>query len=263
MNNNSDILQKTYNIFLIIIKCFFLSCGISLLLFFFYDYTLEFTKNNIKNVVTSIFLILLVTSSFIRLFINQSLKYDSVDKISVPLPLETSKINKDNDSQKYKKRMIAIHEAGHAVMAYLRNADDIMVYASLNDSKVITSYAYGNKEDVKSMILVKYAGAISEEIILGNYNVGCFNGQESDFVSATELIKGYITMINPEISKTMLEKESEQQITEISKQFYKEAKEIINKNINIIEQLADKLLEKETLTTSEVKLFIDKIKKNS
>ena len=70
-------------------------------------------------------------------------------------------------------------------------------------------------------------------------------------------------MINPEISKTMLEKESEQQITEISKQFYKEAKEIINKNINIIEQLADKLLEKETLTTSEVKLFIDKIKKNS
>ena len=70
-------------------------------------------------------------------------------------------------------------------------------------------------------------------------------------------------MINPEISKTMLEKESEQQIIEISKQFYKEAKEIINKNINIIEQLADKLLEKETLTTSEVKLFIDKIKKNS
>ena len=70
-------------------------------------------------------------------------------------------------------------------------------------------------------------------------------------------------MINPEISKTMLEKELEQQIIEISKQFYKEAKEIINKNINIIEQLADKLLEKETLTTSEVKLFIDKIKKNS
>ena len=110
------------------------------------------------------------------MFINQSLKYDSVDKISIPLPLGTAKINKDNDSQKYKKRMIAIHEAGHAVMAYLRNADDIMVYASLNDSKVITSYAYGNKEDVKSMILVKYAGAISEEIILGNYNVGCFNG---------------------------------------------------------------------------------------
>ena len=45
---------KIYAIFTTVVKYFILACGISLLLFFFYDNELEPTKDNIKCVVSII-----------------------------------------------------------------------------------------------------------------------------------------------------------------------------------------------------------------
>ena len=46
---------KIYAIFTTVVKYFILACGISLLLFFFYDNELEPTKDNIKHVVSIIY----------------------------------------------------------------------------------------------------------------------------------------------------------------------------------------------------------------
>ena len=67
MNRNSDLASKIYAIFIAVIKCFILACGISLLLFFFYDNELEFTKDNIKCVVGSIHALLLAVVGVLNL----------------------------------------------------------------------------------------------------------------------------------------------------------------------------------------------------
>ena len=157
--------------------------------------------------------------------------------------------------------MVTVHEAGHAVMAYLRNADTIVVTASLCKPNVATGYdTFGNVEDVKSLILVKYAGAIAEELIFGYYHMGSFLGDNSDFKSATELIKGYITMINSEMSKTLLDKELESQLIDISKAFYQESKELLSSNIKLVEHLSSVLTDREELTTEEVVAIINDFK---
>ena len=250
MNRNSDLASKIYAIFIAVIKCFILACGISLLLFFFYDNELEFTKDNIKCVVGSIHALLLAVAGVLNLLSAKmwSVEHSSTTASDVIKPFGKAIISNKEKTHEYTRRVVTVHEAGHAVMAYLRNADTIVVTASLC------------KPNVASMILVKYAGAIAEELIFGYYHMGSFLGDNSDFKSATELIKGYITMINSEMSKTLLDKELESQLIDISKAFYQESKELLSSNIKLVEHLSSVLTDREELTTEEVVAIINDFK---
>ena len=263
MNRNSDLASKIYAIFIAVIKCFILACGISLLLFFFYDNELEFTKDNIKCVVGSIHALLLAVVGVLNLLSAKmwSVEHSSTTASDVIKPFGKAIISNKEKTHEYTRRVVTVHEAGHAVMAYLRNANTIVVTASLCKPNVATGYdTFGNVEDVKSMILVKYAGAIAEELIFGYYHMGSFLGDNSDFKSATELIKGYITMINSEMSKTLLDKELESQLIDISKAFYQESKELLSSNIKLVEHLSSVLTDREELTTEEVFAIINDFK---
>lgn len=263
MNRNSDLASKIYAIFIAVIKCFILACGISLLLFFFYDNELEFTKDNIKCVVGSIHALLLAVVGVLNLLSAKmwSVEHSSTTASDVIKPFGKAIISNKEKTHEYTRRVVTVHEAGHAVMAYLRNANTIVVTASLCKPNVATGYdTFGNVEDVKSLILVKYAGAIAEELIFGHYHMGSFLGDNSDFKSATELIKGYITMINSEMSKTLLDKELESQLIDISKAFYQESKELLSSNIKLVEHLSSVLTDREELTTEEVFAIINDFK---
>ena len=145
----------------------------------------------------------------------------------------------------------------------LKNADTIIVNASLCEPNVVSGYdSVVNAEVVKSMILIKYAGAIAEELIFGHYDAGSFFGSNSDFKNATELIKGYITMIDPERSKTLLDDELKDQLIDISKTFYQECKELLSCNIKLVEHLSNVLTYKERLTTEEVLEIINAFKES-
>lgn len=144
-----------------------------------------------------------------------------------------------------------------------KNADTIIVNASLCEPNVVSGYdSVVNAEVVKSMILIKYAGAIAEELIFGHYDAGSFLGSNSDFKNATELIKGYITMIDPERSKTLLDDELKDQLIDISKTFYQECKELLSCNIKLVEHLSNVLTYKERLTTEEVLEIINAFKES-
>ena len=60
---------KIYAIFTTVVKYFILACGISLLLFFFYDNELEPTKDNIKCVVSIIYIYEFINCSSNYIFI--------------------------------------------------------------------------------------------------------------------------------------------------------------------------------------------------
>lgn len=67
-------MSKIYAIFTTVVKYFILACGISLLLFFFYDNELEPTRDNIKYVVgiiyTNLLTVLVTTYLFKKLIGN-------------------------------------------------------------------------------------------------------------------------------------------------------------------------------------------------
>lgn len=85
-------------------------------------------------------------------------------------------------------RLIAVHEAGHAVMSVLTglgldhvDADSMI---SMTDEK-----AFHSKEDVDAVILVSLAGIAAEEEILGAH---C-NGGTADLENATTLVRKAMT----------------------------------------------------------------------
>ncbi|WP_195523312.1 hypothetical protein [Roseburia intestinalis] len=123
MNRNSDLASKIYAIFIAVIKCFILACGISLLLFFFYDNELEFTKDNIKCVVGSIHALLLAVAGVLNLLSAKmwSVEHSSTTASDVIKPFGKAIISNKEKTHEYTRRVVTVHEAGHAVMAYLRN----------------------------------------------------------------------------------------------------------------------------------------------
>ena len=62
------------------------------------------------------------------------------------------------------------------------------------------------------------------------------------------------------MSKTLLDKELESQLIDISKAFYQESKELLSSNIKLVEHLSSVLTDREELTTEEVVAIINDFK---
>ncbi len=156
----------------------------------------------------------------------------------------------------------AVHEAGHAVMAYLQDTKDFEVFMSYNSAKTMVTYKSQKAEDVKKMILVKYSGAIAEELLLGELSAGSIgiSNSNADFPSATALIKAYIVMTEPTVSKTLLNEELADLIISASNGFYKEATEILSKNKEMLVVISDELKNKDSLKKDEIIQLLKDIK---
>lgn len=119
-----------------------------------------------------------------------------------------------------------------------------------------TSFKKGNIDDVKTRILITYASAIAEEILLGEFHTGCMGSDDADFETASRLIKWYIVMSNDSVSKTLLDEELAPQMIELSKQFYQETKELLTDNVVLLQKVADELMEKDFLSRDDVDKFV-------
>lgn len=154
-----------------------------------------------------------------------------------------------------------IHESGHAMMAYLL---DEQIY-SMNlfptphvKADVLSGIA--DAEKIKKMVFIFYAGAATEEVTFGKFSSGCTNGPGSDFVRAAELIKQYIVMTNPDVSKTLLDEELKEESIRLSKEWYQEAKEQLFSYQDTIEKLANQFKLKKTLTNKQIIRIIEEPK---
>lgn len=83
------------------------------------------------------------------------------------------------------------------------------------------------------------------------------SGPESDFIKATELIKRYVVMTSPDVSKTLLDQELTEKVISVSKEMYIQTKDILLKNRDKIEKLIAELERKPSLSDQEVKRYLD------
>lgn len=224
-------------------RCFIVSCGTAFLIIFFYwDEMAPLKRDVFGKMAGSLFLITLLLLIFSHV-LSKVLTGDKCcfDNLGIASEKEEKAIS-DN------RKVCTVHEAGHALMAYLQNVSNFRVTLS----KTITTYNTQDAEDVKTMILIDYAGAAAEEILLESFSLGSMNSTDSDFVRATEHIKAYIIMTDSSVSKTMLNEELSQKVISLSKEMYSMSKDLLSENKEMLEVLSNELMKKEEMSKEEI-----------
>lgn len=192
----------------------------------------------------------------------------SMEDIESAVDKQIFKGNRSKDKRESSDRVVvAYHEAGHAVVSYLlgiklARASIIgttsgvggAVFQQESDSQFKTN------EDFINDIKVCYGGRASEEIKFKTITTGA----SSDITKATELLNGYIQrygfdndfgLLDMDVLKdnmlieadTMLSK-----MSELSRKFYKDTVNLLSENYGLVEILAKKLLEVETLSADNI-----------
>lgn len=168
------------------------------------------------------------------------------------------------------KKIVAYHEAGHAVASYLLGID--IARASIISSTSGVGGAVFNQEsdsqfltnmDFRNKIRVLYGGRASEEIKFGTVTTGASN----DITQATNLIQKYVQRYGFDddfglLDINVLERymDTDKIMTKfstMSKSLYSETMKLLQENYNLVEVLAQKLLEMETLTGDSIKEILE------
>ena len=195
---------------------------------------------------------------------------DEIDRDCIEEAID-KKIFKGNRSKKEKyekdKTIVAYHEAGHAVMSYLLN--EPIARASIQSTVSGVGGAVFNedkeslfktKEDFENEILICYAGRASEEIKFDVPTTGASN----DITQATTYMVQYIERLGFDSDYGLLDisvlntthlidsGDLTKRLSAMSKELYKKCKTTLKENYSMVEKLATKLLEVETLSGKEI-----------
>ena len=177
------------------------------------------------------------------------------------------------------KKIVAHHEAGHALLGYLlkdcsppikvsiipRGVDALGFSQQEPEEKKLY-----NKEELYSKISVLFAGRAAEEVIFNSITTGA----SDDIERATGLIYSIITNygLNENIGLLSYEKSRqynvgsdklnniESEMKEITDKIYNWTKEVISNHKEQVELLAYSLLEEEILLGEDIELLIDEDK---
>lgn len=166
-------------------------------------------------------------------------------------------------------KIVAYHEAGHAVMNMLTDTPvariSVMGMTSGVGGAVFQAddnTVFSTKESVEKNVMVYYAGRASEEIKFGKDKIT--DGAHNDITKATELIRAYVTKFGFDDETGLVDFEVlaraninaegliTQKVIELSKEFHSKAVEMLRNNYDKVEVLANKLLEVKTLSGEEM-----------
>ncbi len=173
-------------------------------------------------------------------------------------------------------RILAFHEAGHALMAHLMNAVSPVQKATIIARGGALGYTLNlpeeerylhTKEELIDWMMVTLAGRAAEQVIFGRVT----NGAANDLEKVTSLARAMVFeygMGESAVSRTMradnysLSEETkrmrDQEQAQLTDQAYNEALRILTKHRAVLDRVAHALLEKETLSRKELlELFGD------
>ena len=162
----------------------------------------------------------------------------------------TKNLNSINTEDPFIK-ISTFHEAGHAMMCYLKNIE--MNYIEIGPF-VSSVYTINNNLEANNMqdfIMMIYSGAIAEELFLGEFHLGCMDGDNNDFGKATKIIRQYLLITNHNLSKTFLDKELESMTIELSKTLYQKTYDLLISNKDKMQRLAAALQIKNKISAKE------------
>lgn len=200
---------------------------------------------------------------------------DCIDKDCIEEAID-KKIFKGNRSKKERylkdKEIVAYHESGHAIMSYILG--EPIARASIQSTVSGVGGVVFNEEkdsvfqtdkEFEDRILICYAGRASEEIKYHNVTTGASN----DITQATNIMMHYIETFGFDkefglldisvLSKEHLLNSNEltDKISKMSKEMYEKCLNLLKEHYDLVEKLATKLLEVETLNGEEIKYLLE------
>ena len=186
-----------------------------------------------------------------------------IDKAYFKIATKGSKVH-SKERNSIDNRVVAWHEAGHTIASKLYGEDFYQVTISGSTSGVGGATFTDSDEDrmlktlkdLESKVKCLYAGRVAESLILNdNVTVGASN----DILVASNLIKDMVTQYGMSTEQNMLnyeiisdDKLVAKEVTAISKKLYEEVTNEINNVKHILEDIANSLLENETLYEVDV-----------
>lgn len=164
-------------------------------------------------------------------------------------------------------KISAVHEAGHAVVAYCLGFSidcvSIQITEESGGRTVIPGFTgLAQGENIKKEIIILYAGYQAELSILDNPSTGCIGNESSDIERANQLLKQYIMLTDSSLSLTGTEMTIESKMEELSKELLKETEKLVIDHKDKICELAKLLEEKQEIGKVEFYSFITEGEKN-
>lgn len=188
----------------------------------------------------------------------------------------------------FEKKIVAYHEAGHALVGYLLPNTDPVHKVSIIPRGRAGGYTlmlpeqdryYATKSELLSRITVLLAGRVAEKVVLNEISTGAQNDLERATSIVRQMIMEYgmsdrlgpITLGKRQFEQVFLGRDitrdrdfSEEIARSIDAEIrttmderYKEAEELIRTNRDKLERIAQALLEQETLDAEEITALIE------
>jgi cell division protease FtsH len=192
----------------------------------------------------------------------------AIEKVAAGLEIKHSTVS---DKE---KRIVAYHEAGHAVAAKILNIDKVQKISIVPRDKALgyvlkfpieDKFLYSKKE-LLSKITVLLAGRASEEIFIGEISTGATNDIKESTNIIYEIICSYgmgknteNTCIDERFVKYFLNQISGE-ASDMTREAYEEAKKIIHCNEETVSKIAEYLIKNETMSSEQLDEFMKEFK---
>jgi len=184
------------------------------------------------------------------------------------------------------KRVTAVHEAGHALAAYFEpGADPVHKVTivprgrSLGTTHILPDNERHNKtkRQLQSILVYALGGLSAEEIVFGEFTTGAANDMERSTSLAHRMVcefgmserLGYRSYGENKpvfLGKDMTHERNyseetariiDEEVKSLIDDGHKRAREILKENKDLLQHVADTLVERETITGEELKQLID------
>lgn len=205
---------------------------------------------------------------------------DAVDNESIDIAL--SRILLNGSKKKHFERdldefkLVAYHEAGHAVVTKLLTEDIISKVTIIPSTSGAGGYTMSSpkkmglstKDQLLNHVKMLYGGRVAEYILTGDLNK-ITTGASNDIEKATLKLKEIVSIYGMSddlglVNTTLLNLDDKCILTEIktlAKELYSETEKLLRTNIELLDTLANTLLEKETLLEDEIQQIFDEYNK--
>ena len=189
------------------------------------------------------------------------------------------KEKKDRIMSSEERRIVSYHEVGHALISALqKDAEPVQKITIVPRTMGALGYVMqtpeeekylNTKSEIHAMVVSALGGRAAEEIVFGNVTTGAAN----DIEKATNYVRTMITMYGMSDHFGLMALESvenqyldgrrvlncsdvtaaeiDQEVMRTLKEAYEEAKELLQANRGVMDELAEFLIEKETITGKE------------
>ncbi len=208
-----------------------------------------------------------------REYVCQKDLFNAVEQVLV------GKEKKDRIMSAEERKIVSYHEVGHALITALqKNSEPVQKITIVPRTMGALGYVMqvpeeekylNSKEELENMVVSLLGGRAAEEIVFGNVTTGAAN----DIEKATSIVRNMITRFGMSarfglagfatIESQYLEGRTamncsdktaaaiDDEIVNMLKTAYDKAKELLSENREIMDKLADYLIEKETITGKE------------